>query len=154
MKIEYIKGDLFDTEIYVIMHGCNAQGVMGSGVARIIRERFEAAYKTYAERYRNSGLHMGVNIPVLAIDSKTGNEKIIVNSITQNYYGTDRRHADYEAIASVMKDINRYCRMHGYEKIALPKIGAGLAGGDWNVISAIIESELKDVQPVVYYMED
>ena len=34
----------------------------------------------------------------------------------------------------------------------MPLIGAGLGGGDWNVISAIIQSECKDVTPVVYYL--
>jgi O-acetyl-ADP-ribose deacetylase (regulator of RNase III) len=38
------------------------------------------------------------------------------------------------------------------DKVAMPKIGAGLAGGDWNVIEKIIEEECKGVQPVVYYL--
>jgi O-acetyl-ADP-ribose deacetylase (regulator of RNase III) len=36
------------------------------------------------------------------------------------------------------------------KKVALPKIGSGLAGGDWKVISAIIENESKNYQPIVY----
>jgi hypothetical protein len=32
----------------------------------------------------------------------------------------------------------------------MPQIGAGLGGGDWQVIEAIIESEMTDIQPVVY----
>jgi len=39
------------------------------------------------------------------------------------------------------------------ETIAMPKIGAGLAGGDWNVIESIIESELKTVQPIVFTLD-
>ena len=34
--------------------------------------------------------------------------------------------------------------------IAMPLIGAGLGGGDWNVISEIIEEESLKFQPVVY----
>jgi len=35
--------------------------------------------------------------------------------------------------------------------VALPMIGAGLGGGDWNVISDIIETESKKaLQPIVY----
>jgi O-acetyl-ADP-ribose deacetylase (regulator of RNase III) len=38
------------------------------------------------------------------------------------------------------------------KRIGLPQIGAGLAGGDWNIISKIIEDELKgeDVTIVIY----
>jgi O-acetyl-ADP-ribose deacetylase (regulator of RNase III) len=36
--------------------------------------------------------------------------------------------------------------------IGLPKIGAGLAGGDWNRIKTIIQTELKDMKvSVVIY---
>ncbi len=44
MKINYVNGDLFATDIKTIVHGCNAQGVMGSGVAKSIRENFPKAY--------------------------------------------------------------------------------------------------------------
>ena len=30
-------------------------------------------------------------------------------------------------------------------RIGYPKIGAGLAGGDWTIISKIIDEELKDI---------
>jgi O-acetyl-ADP-ribose deacetylase (regulator of RNase III) len=36
----------------------------------------------------------------------------------------------------------QYCYIHKLS-VAIPKIGAGLAGGDWNIISTIIEKELK-----------
>ncbi len=34
----------------------------------------------------------------------------------------------------------------------MPMIGAGLGDGNWKAIAAIIESELKTVQPVVYIL--
>ena len=52
MKIEYRKGDLFQTEIKTIVHGCNAQGVMGSGVAKIIRDKYPKAYDRYVAEYK------------------------------------------------------------------------------------------------------
>lgn len=47
--------------------------------------------------------------------------------------------ADYVAIAGVMREVK--LRFSG-KRIGYPKIGAGLAGGDWNRISSIIASEL------------
>ena len=39
MKIIYKQGDLLEAEEVVIVHGCNAQGVVGSGVALAIRNK-------------------------------------------------------------------------------------------------------------------
>ena len=41
----------------------------------------------------------------------------------------------------VVHGCNCFCTMG--KGIAYPKIGAGLAGGDWNTISAIIDEELE-----------
>jgi len=51
-----------------------------------------------------------------------------------------------EAIRSVFKKIKSN---YPGRKIGYPKIGAGLAGGDWNIISEIIEEELKNENHVL-----
>jgi hypothetical protein len=79
---------------------------------------------------------------------------IVVNSYTQYHYG--RNHADgvsnpldYEALTLCMRKINHQFKG---KHIGLPKIGAGLAGGDWNRIKKIIQTELRDMKvSVVIY---
>lgn len=147
MKIEYRKGNLFETDITHIAHGCNAQGVMGSGVARIVKEQYFPAFQFYAEQHAEHGLKLG------EVQFVPANGKVIVNAVTQNLYGkTGDRFVDYEAVANCMYTINRELRAEGSTQIAMPQIGAGLGGGDWNVIAAIIESEMQDIQPVVYVL--
>lgn len=147
MKIKYIKGDLFDTDIEVIVHGCNAQGVMGSGVAKIIRDRYNKAYDRYRKEYK---LHGHLNLGDI-ITARGDDGKVIINAITQEFYGRDgKRYVSYDALADAMKKINRFNEVYGVSDIAMPMIGAGLGGGDWSVIEAIIESELTDIQPYVY----
>jgi O-acetyl-ADP-ribose deacetylase (regulator of RNase III) len=148
MKIEYRQGDLFETDIKAIAHGCNAQGVMGSGVAKIIYDRFPRAYERYVNEYKtNLSLNLG---HVIAVPE---NGKIIINAITQEYYGKDgKRYVSYDAVADAMITINKFYDVYGITSVAMPQIGAGLGGGDWNVISAIIESELTQLQPVVYIL--
>ena len=79
---------------------------------------------------------------------------IVVNSYTQYNYGANHKDGvakpiDYEALALCMRKINKtFAGKH----IGLPKIGAGLAGGDWNRIKNIIQTELKDMKvSVVIY---
>jgi len=49
--IEHKIGDLFSNTEGYIVHGCNAQGVMGSGVAKIVKDQYFDAFKRYAECY-------------------------------------------------------------------------------------------------------
>lgn len=152
MKIEYRKGDVFETEIKTILHGCNGQGVMGSGVARIVRERYPEAYNAYRDdrMYSYNG-----EIPLGVVITARSNGKLIVNAVTQQFYGSDgKRYVSYDAIAEVMQklDVSLAALWNVEPIIAMPQIGAGLGGGDWNVIEAIIESELKNIQPVVYIL--
>ena len=146
MKIEYIKGDLLRTEVNHIMHGCNSRGVMGSGVAKVLREKYPQAYNDYIFKYNNYGLELGDVIVSVQDDGK-----VIHNAITQRDYGRDssRVYVSYWAIAEVFRKINS----RGIKEIAMPKLGAGLANGDWNVISAIIENTLIDTKPYVYVLE-
>lgn len=46
---------------------------------------------------------------------------------------------DYEAVRTVMRGVK--AAFTG-QRIGYPKIGAGLAGGDWALIAAIIDEEL------------
>jgi O-acetyl-ADP-ribose deacetylase (regulator of RNase III) len=146
MNIEYVKGDLLQTEVKHIIHGCNSKGVMGSGVAKVLREKYPRAYQDYNNVYNSYGLELG-NVIVSVQDDG----KVIHNAITQRDYGRDssRVYVSYWAIAESFRKINQW----GIKEIALPKIGAGLANGDWNVISAIIENTLIDTKPYVYVLE-
>jgi len=155
--ITYIKGDLLQTDVNIIVHGCNAQGVMGSGVALTIKNKYPLAYKYYREQYECGLLYLGNVIPVR---TRENNKNIhILNAITQQYYGKDgKQYVSYPALRSCFKYIPKYCKKYkdwynepnNISQIAMPKIGAGLGGGDWNIIERIIEEELKDFEVLVY----
>lgn len=142
MKIKYEKGDVLKSSHNFVLHGCNARGVMGSGVAKQIVIQYPYAYQQYMELYNSRGLHLG-EIQLVKCRDRT-----IINAITQQSYGrSGLRYVSYDAVAFAMESLEE--TLYG-ETVAMPMIGTGLGGGDWSVISAIIESELKTVQPVVY----
>jgi O-acetyl-ADP-ribose deacetylase (regulator of RNase III) len=156
MKIEYVKGNLFEGSESVVVHGCNAQGKFASGFAGVVRERHPFAYDAYMTTAKNSKLILGS-----IIWASEGNLSI-ANAITQEHYGRDgKQYVSYDAIRLVMETINLTAQdgipfsanRNGFDRIAMPLIGASLGGGDWNVISEIIEKACTHVQPVVYYLE-
>ena len=138
---------------YILVHGCNAQGVMRSGIAKEVRERFPLAYDIYEELYKTYGLPMGSTQYCIITKNLC-----IVNAITQEYYGRDgKRYMSYDAVQLAFKDIYDKCvkAFSNYEKIVLvfPKIGAGLGGGDWEIIKTIIDQTVPDtITKQVYVM--
>jgi hypothetical protein len=75
----------------------------------------------------------------------------VVNSYSQYKYGSNHtdgvsKPLDYEALTMCMRKINHTFKG---ERVGLPQIGAGLAGGDWNRIKQIIQTELKDCDVTV-----
>lgn len=151
MKITYKNGDLFYFSEKALAHGCNARGVMGSGVAKIVKEKYPEAYFAYRTAFETTGLQLGTTLWV-----KIG-EKFIINAITQQDYGRKNKlYVSYDAIRKCIREINSVCFEtqipdgENITSVAFPKIGAGLANGDWEIIEKIIEEESIDFIPVVY----
>lgn len=143
MKIKYKIGNLIEAEEVLIAHGCNAEGAMGAGVALAIKHAYPEAYRKYQEEVQHTYLGDIIYAP--------SKEKIILHCITQSSYGNIKlRYVNYEAVALCMEKIEK--NKH-YKAIAMPMIGAGLGGGNWNILSAIIEETLQTIQPVVYVLQ-
>ncbi len=148
MIITYAIGNLLESPHRLILHGCNAQGVMGSGIAKQIRKKYPQAFEEYYAAYEKDMLWLG---DVIFADCE---DKIIANGITQQYYGRGGEcFVDYEAINNVMEETHDYALKYGMEYVAMPLIGAGLGGGSWKKISSIIEDTFTDVIPVVYTLD-
>lgn len=143
-----INGDLIklfkEGKFDVIVHGCNCMCTMGSGIAKSIRTDYPAVYEVDQKTIKGDRSKLGTTSAAIV-----ENGKVIVNAYTQYNYGRDRVHVDYEAVRSCMKVIKA---KYSGKRIGLPKIGAGLAGGDWVIIYGIIEEELngEDVTVVIY----
>lgn len=59
---------------------------------------------------------------------------------------------NYRALKEGLYYLNKEFKEEGIKTVALPKIGCGLAGGDWEKVSKIIKTTLKDVKVKVYYL--
>lgn len=140
-----IKGDLFSTPDKLIVHGCNNRGVMGSGVAAVIKKLYPIAFETYKNSIKDLG----------TVSYSREKNKIIANAITQNGYGFDgKRYVSYAAVKSCMRNIRVYAEDHNIDSISMPRIGAGLGGGDWETILQIIENEFSktEIKVTIYYL--
>lgn len=136
----------------VITQGCNCFCRMGRGLAPQIKEAFVEAWAAdqsteYGDFNKLGNYSKGTQ---LVHDSEDQPVALTIINIYQQYsYDSSTKPLDYEALTLALRKIN-----HNYKgkSIGLPKIGSDLAGGDWNIIKAIILSELKDMKiTIVYY---
>ena len=137
MKIVTKIGNLLDVTSGHIVHGCNAQGVMGSGVALAVKKKYPEAYRSYASIHADEGLVLGESYPYVHPDKKL----VIWNAITQEGFGQPLRNCSYDAIQTCFEGINfAVGTLDNVDKeIHIPAIGAGLGGGNWEIIREIIE---------------
>ena len=147
--IQYRTGSLLDTTERYLAHGCNDRGVMGAGIAPLIKGRFPEAFTAYREEYlrRDASLPTGLLIPA------ESRGKVILNLVTQHGYGRDKSilYADYDGIRRAMAAVDAY--VEPQSAVAMPLIGAGLANGRWSIISRIIAEEATRFTPVVYLLD-
>jgi O-acetyl-ADP-ribose deacetylase (regulator of RNase III) len=138
-------------EFDVITHGCNCFCTMGAGIAPKMAETFGCdKFPLEAESQKGNINKLGqIDFKTVSIIPETW--ITIVNSYTQ--YGYDKSHShgvtkplDYEALSLCLRKMNY---LFNGKRIGLPRIGCGLAGGNWNTIKEIIQKELKSCEVTV-----
>ena len=148
--INYIKDDVFKSKDQILIHGCNCFCVMGAGVALKVKQNYPRAYQVDQDTVSGQPSKLGdyswsmqnhIYYPHITI--------IVINAYTQFGYSNKSQSVDYDAIRTVMSSINQN---FPDESISMPKIGAGLGGGDWDKISNIINSVFKTRDINVYFI--
>lgn len=133
--ITYIKQDIATIKRGVIAHGVNCRGVMGSGVAKSLRDAYPQVFTTYKQKCDVEAKHpdwmLGL-IDIVIINGLVGEELLIVNCFTQDNYGRDNKvYADADAVrASLDKAIQLAAGLS--LPFYMPKIGCGLGGLVWD----------------------
>jgi O-acetyl-ADP-ribose deacetylase (regulator of RNase III) len=141
-----VRGNLFDTTHGVIAHGVNCRGAFGAGLAAQIARRFPEVRRAYLRKHRGEGWHLGEAQYVL-----TAGGLVVVNMAIQDRYGRGGPHVDYHALQRALGHTLGFCQARG-AGLALPRIGCGLAGGDWATVKRIIGESVEgwDVEVEVY----
>lgn len=136
-----VKGDLIHLaqkgQFDLIVHGCNCFCTMGAGIAKQIRSQFPQAWE--ADLATVSGDKSKLGSYSQACINTTYGRLHVINAYTQYHYSGDGVLVDYDAVTKVFTDLKK---QFSGKRMGYPKIGAGLAGGDWEVISEIIDSAL------------
>ncbi len=139
-------GDVFTTDATYIGHGVNCVGLMGAGIAKTVREQFPQVYAEYKYLCDTKYLRPG------AVFCYPENGKVIVNLATQDKPGPDARYNavfcslySFSSMASKPEKIAKNGNI-----IAIPQIGAGIGGLEWDKVEKIIQTIEYLIPEIVY----
>jgi len=159
MSLKYKLGDLIAAansgEVNVIAHGCNCFTTMGSGIAPLVKAAFPEAWKADLQTSKGDKSKLG-SYSV----GGTSSGLLVYNLYSQyGYSGRNKgiRDLDYNALYDSLTAMKKNLTVRGLGsegfRVGLPKIGAGLAGGDWNVIEAMIMSVFESYDVTIYVLK-
>jgi hypothetical protein len=152
--IKEIQKDITTVEKGVILHSVNAMGVMGSGVALAIKNKWPKVYDDYVgllKLYKAKPWKLVGDTQCIEIDENL----FVMNLFGQYDFGTDYRRTEYGSIRYGLRAI-RYSGWYArYElekrDIYIPyKMGCDRGGGDWNIVYDMIKTILDNDERTIY----
>ena len=163
--LEIISGDIFETNCKVIAHQVNCIGVMGSGLAKEIKNRWSNVFFEYLEVIKD----MDHNCLGGCLIVKVEPEKYVANLFGQYYYngyfkdlrlylqqpperrpyisenGEIIRFTNYEALYLSLSRLKSEMIKHKVDSVSFPwGLGSNRGGGNWEIVKAMIEDIFKD----------
>jgi O-acetyl-ADP-ribose deacetylase (regulator of RNase III) len=143
--IKEIDQDIFLAPIDILCHQANCFHTMGSGIARHIRERFPEAYDADVCKTKKGDLTKMGTYSFAKVISPNPNKRLktIVNMYSQGDFGRKSRFTDYEAVAECFEKLREQLISYNHADLVVGvpwKYGCNIAGGDWNVVKAILTS--------------
>lgn len=129
--------DIFDVTTGIIVHQCNNQGRMGAGIALEIRTRFPTVYEKYITAHKMNKLYLGM-AQLISVSEGL----VVCNLIGQDKYGWGKNFTDYKALTNGLRIIKAFSNIKKLQVYIPYKMSCGLAGGDWDTVLQIIETEI------------
>ena len=145
MSLIIRNGDIFTSGAEAVVNPVNIQGVARGGLARIFRKRFPENFRKYVAACENGSLVMG-SVLVTEIE---GDFRHIVNMPTVVESGGK---AQLAYIKSGMDALMDAVVEYGMDSVAIPALGAGIGGLDFDGVREVVENTVRCVPEVVFIL--
>lgn len=141
MSLEYRRGDLFSAQGATLVIPVNCRGLAGCGVALQCKQRYPEWFHMYWACCRDGALWLGHPLLHWGIDPW------IISFPTK---GDWRQPAMLVDIEAGLVGLVGLCERRGVERLAVPKLGCGAGGLDWEVVRPLMEDYLSRVSGEVW----
>ncbi len=139
--IRFTTGNIFDSSADALVNTVNTEGVMGKGIALQFKKQFPSNYKVYREACKQNRFHIG-DLLFFEEENLVEGRKWIINFPTKT---TWRQPSQYSYIEKGLEELKKTIPLYPIRSIALPPLGSGNGGLDWNRVKELIKVHLMDV---------
>ena len=150
--MEFTRGNILRADTEAIVNTVNCVGAMGRGIAAQFKRAYPENFKAYAAACKRKEVVPG-KMFVFATGQLT-NPRFILNFPTKRHWRGKSRMEDIESgLAALVTEV----KDRGIHSIAIPPLGCGLGGLDWQQVRRLIEhafASLSDVHVLVFEPND
>ncbi len=146
--VELKQGDILQAEAEALVNTVNTVGVMGRGIALQFRKAFPENFRQYEHACEHGQVHLG-HMFVYETERLTG-PRYIINFPTKRHWKGNSR---IQYIQQGLSDLVRVIRERNIQSIAIPPLGCGLGGLEWNEVRPLIVGAVRalpDVRVLLY----
>lgn len=147
--IQYITGNILDSNAQALVNTVNTVGVMGKGIALQFKKAYPNNFKVYEKASQNAEITVGKMFITKDSNVSLG-EKIIINFPTKTDW---RKPSEYKYIEDGLDDLIKIIKINHITSIAIPSLGAGNGGLRWEKVKRIIEEKLSSIDIKIYVFE-
>ena len=138
-------GNLLKADVEALANSVNTIGVMGKGIALQFKNAFPANFKAYEAACKKQAVELG---KMFVFDNGwLTTPHWIINFPTKGHWRARSRIRD---VADGLNDLRHVIEELAISSIALPPLGCGHGGLDWDDVRALIEERLGDLDVVVH----
>jgi len=147
--IQYVTGNLLESKAQALVNTVNTVGVMGKGVALQFKNNYPNNFKNYVIICKKNLLQIG-SLLVFEEENLITGKKIIINFPTKTDW---RKPSEYEYIEKGLIELKKIVSEKGLKSIAIPPLGVGNGGLNWNRVKEMIENYLTDLNCHIFVFE-
>jgi O-acetyl-ADP-ribose deacetylase (regulator of RNase III) len=138
--IHFKTGNLFESKAEALVNTVNTVGVMGKGIALQFKNIFPNNYRVYSNACKNKELTIG-KLLVTEEETLLTGKKIIINFPTKTSWHLP---SEYKYIEAGLVELVKVLKDRSIKSIAIPPLGSGNGGLDWNKVKQLLEKYLAD----------
>jgi O-acetyl-ADP-ribose deacetylase (regulator of RNase III) len=147
--IKYKTGNLLDSETEALVNTVNTVGVMGKGIALQFKNMFPNNFKLYVNACKNKEVKVG-KLLITEEEALLSGKRIIINFPTKTNW---RLPSEYQYIESGLAELVKVIKENNIKSIAIPPLGSGNGGLDWNKVKQILEKHLSNLDCEIFIYE-
>lgn len=146
MTLERGKGNLLTADVDALVNTVNLQGVMGKGLALQFKKAFPEAFRSYERACKACEVQIGK----MHVVKRLASPRFIINFPTKRHW---RQPSKLSYIRDGLVDLVEQVRRLGIRSIAIPPLGCGNGGLDWQDVRPLIVEAVEgmpEVRVVLY----